>query len=431
MTQSTRKIPFGTITVTDRAKQLIMAALDSRRISSGRMVHEFETGFASLLGVSEAVAVSSGTDADILALAVLHDLGAKRGDEVIVPALSFVATGNAVVHAGFTPVFVDIERDTLNIDPTRIEAAITPRTRAIMPVHLMGKPAEMDSINAIAREHRLLVVEDAAEAHGASYKGRPAGNLADLAAFSTYVAHIITTGEGGVVTTNSEEYGEILRSLRSHGRNCSCKHCILNTGATYCAKRFRGEGGEDVRFTFDRIGYSCKMNELEAAIGLGALEIYHQILEKRHGNLSHVLGRFDRFAPFLSTITEEAHEKIGPHAIPIVINEGAPFTRSELTRHLEKRGIETRTLFAAMPTQCPGFSELGYRLGQFPNAEYIGLHGLHVGVHQDLEIADMDYLLEVLDEFVTRCTRTDASGRRLSPPRPGSRLGKAPPPRSC
>jgi dTDP-4-amino-4,6-dideoxygalactose transaminase len=394
-------IPFGTITITDTAKQLINDCLESKRISSGRLVRQFEDQFAAIVGVQEAVAVSTGTDADIIALAVLHDLGAKRGDEVIVPALSFVATGNAVLHAGFTPVFVDIERETLNIDPTRIEAAITAKTRAIMPVHLMGKPAEMDTINAIAKKHGLLVVEDAAEAHGALYKGKPAGSLADLGAFSTYVAHIITTGEGGVVTTNNEQYGEILRSLRSHGRNCTCKRCIMNTDqVTYCAKRFRGEGGEDVRFTFDRIGYSCKMNELEAAIGIGAMDVYRDILKKRHDNLVHVLNRFDRFAPWLSTIKEEPHEQIGPHAIPIIINEGAPFSRAALTQHLEKNGIETRTLFASMPTQCPGFAHLGYRLGQFPVAEYMGHNGIHTGVHQDVGIEEMEYLLEMLDSFL-------------------------------
>jgi dTDP-4-amino-4,6-dideoxygalactose transaminase len=394
-------VPFGTITITDTAKRLINECLETRRISSGKLVRQFEDQFAALLGVHEAVAVSSGTDADVLALAVLHDLGAKRGDEVIVPALSFVATGNAVIHAGFTPVFVDIERETLNIDPTMIEAAITEKTRAIMPVHLMGKPAEMDSINTIAKQHGLLVVEDAAEAHGALYKGKPAGALGDLAAFSTYVAHIITTGEGGIITTNSEQYGEILRSLRSHGRNCTCKRCIMNTDdVTYCAKRFRGEGGEDVRFTFDRIGYSCKMNELEAAIGIGAMEVYHDILKKRHANLIYVLERFDRFAPWLSTIKEETHEQIGPHAIPIIINEGAPFTRAQLTQHLEKNGIETRTLFVSMPTQCPGFAYLGYKLGQFPNAEYMGQYGIHVGVHQDVGIEEMEYVLEVLENFM-------------------------------
>lgn len=401
MSRKSLSLPFGTITITDTAKRLINEALDAKRISSGRLVREFEARFANLLGVREAVAVSSGTDADILALAILHDIGAKRGDEVIVPALSFVASGNAVVHAGFTPVFVDIERETLNIDPSLIEAAITERTRAIMPVHLMGKPAEMDTINAIAKKYNLLVVEDAAEAHGALYKGKPAGSLADLAAFSLYVAHIITTGEGGVITTDNVEYGEILRSLRSHGRNCNCKRCVLNNDSvTYCAKRFRGEGGEDVRFTFDRIGYSCKMNELEAAIGIGALDIYGEILRKRRDNLLYVLNRFNRFSPYLSTIKEDPHEQIGPHAIPIVINEGATFTRAQLTQHLERKGIETRTLFQSMPTQCPGFSYLGYKSGQFPNADYMGHNGIHVGVHQDVGIEEMEYLLEELASFL-------------------------------
>ncbi|MDP3027963.1 MAG: DegT/DnrJ/EryC1/StrS family aminotransferase [Deltaproteobacteria bacterium] len=393
------KVPFGTITITDTAKRLIAESLETKRISCGKLVREFEDRFAALLGVKEAVAVSTGTDADILALAVMHDFGAQRGDEVIVPALSFVATGNAVLHAGFTPVFVDIRRDTLNIDPDLIDAAITPRTKAIMPVHLMGKPADMDTINAIAQKHGLLVVEDAAEAHGALYKGKPAGSLGDLAAFSTYVAHIITTGEGGIITTNREEYGDILRSLRSHGRACSCKHCTLNIDAGYCAKRFRGEGGEDIRFTFERIGYSCKMNELEAAIGIGAMEVYEEILKKRHENLMYVLNRFDRFAPYLSTIKEEEWERIGPHAIPIIINEGAPFIRAQLTKYLETNGIETRTLFASMPTQCPGFEYLGYKLGQFPNAEYLGHHGLHIGVHQDVGIEDMEYVLKLLAAF--------------------------------
>jgi len=397
------KVPFGTITITDSAKRLINEALESKRISSGKYVRQFEESFAGLIGVKEAVAVSSGTDADILALAVLHDFGATRSDEVIVPALSFVATGNAVVHAGFTPVFVDIERNTLNIDPTKIEAAITEKTRAIMPVHRMGKPAAMEEINAIAKTHGLKVIEDAAEAHGAMYKGKPAGLLADLGAFSVYVAHIITTGEGGIVTTDNEEYAEVLRSLRSHGRTCACKQCSLNINSGYCAKRFRGDGGEDIRFTFNRIGYSCKMNELEAAIGLGAMEEYHDILKKRHDNLLYVLNRFGRFAPYLSTIKEEPWETIGPHAIPIIVNEDASFTRAQLTRHLEQHGIETRTLFASMPTQCPGFGYLGYELGQFPNAEYIGQHGLHIGVHQDVGIEEMEYVLKVIESFLEQC----------------------------
>jgi CDP-6-deoxy-D-xylo-4-hexulose-3-dehydrase len=130
------------------------------------------------------------------------------------------------------------------------------------------------------------------------------------------------------------------------------------------------------------------------------MEIYHDILKKRHDNLIYVLERFERFAPYLSSIREEEHEVIGPHAIPIVVNEGAPFTRDQLAQYLEKSGIETRTLFASMPTQCPGFAYLGYQLGQFPNAEYMGHNGLHIGVHQDVGLEEMEYALQVIERFI-------------------------------
>jgi dTDP-4-amino-4,6-dideoxygalactose transaminase len=393
-------VPFGTISIPERSKERIEEILQTKRVSSGKYVRMFESEFAKLLGSKEAVAVSSGTDADILALAVLHEFGAQRGDEVIVPALSFVATGNAVVHAGFKPVFVDIDRQTLNMDVSQIVATLTGKTRAIMPVHLMGKPADMDAIHSVAKKHGLYVVEDAAEAHGALYKGKPVGTLSDLAAFSLYVAHIISTVEGGIVTTNDEQFADVLRSLRSHGRACKCRQCVLNTSQSYCPKRFGNNGGEDIRFIFERIGYSSKMNELEAAIGLSNIEIYHEIVEKRHQNLIYVLDRFERFHPYLATIQEGPDERIGPHAIPIIIQETASFTRAELTHDLETHGIETRTLFASMPTQCPGFAHLGYRLGQFPNAEYVGKHGIHIGVHQDLGIPEMEYVLTTLSRFL-------------------------------
>jgi dTDP-4-amino-4,6-dideoxygalactose transaminase len=396
------RIPFGTVAITPRARKLIDGALDAGRVSSGRLVREFEERFAKLAKVKQAVAVGTGTDADILALAVLHDLGAQRDDEVIVPALSFVATGHAVLHAGFKPVFVDVERETLNINPALIAKAVTRRTRAIMPVHLMGKPADMDAINRVARKHKLLVVEDAAEAHGALYKGRPVGGLGDLGAFSTYIAHIITTIEGGVITTNRPEFASILRSLRSHGRACKCAVCVLNTGqAAFCPRRFKFGKGADIRFVFERIGYSSKMNELEAAVGLGGLDDYRGIIAKRRRNLLAMMRGLRRFAPHLLTFQEEKHERIGPHAFPIVLGPEAPFSRDELGEFLEKNGIETRRLFSSMPTQCPGFKFLGYRKGQFPQAEYLGERGLHVGVHQDLGPEHVGYLLEIVQRFLS------------------------------
>lgn len=401
MSNKTNKIPFGTISVAEKSKILIAEILESNRLSSGKYVREFEKKFAELVGTKEAVALSTGTDADALALAVLYDFGAKRGDEIIVPALSFVATGNAILQAGFTPVFVDVDRKTLNIDPEKIEAKIAERTKGIMPVHLMGKPADMDAINAVAKRYNLYVIEDAAEAHGATYKGRNVGTLGDMAAYSLYVAHIITTIEGGVVTTDNADFAEILRSLRSHGRACKCESCVLNTASAYCAKRFNYGDNADIRFIFERVGFSSKMNELEAAVGIGNLDIYHDILSKRRENLYYLIDEFKRFSPYLKTIEKESHEEIGPHALPIIIQEQAKFNRNKLVNFMEKKGIDTRNLFSSMPTQCPGFGFLGYKLGDFPNAEYIGENGIHIGVHQDLDKDACNYIINVIDEFLS------------------------------
>lgn len=395
------RIPFGTMSITERAKKLVNEAIDTGRLSSGKYVREFEKKFAELIGVNEAVAVSSGTDAIALALAVLYDFGAKRGDEVIVPALSFVATGNSVLQAGFKPVFVDIDRRTLNIDPLRIEKSITEKTRAIMPVHLMGKPADMDAITEIAGKHKLYVIEDAAEAHGAKYKNRNVGTLGDMAAFSLYIAHLVSTIEGGIVVTEKEEYAEILRSLRAHGRACKCKVCILNTSSGHCPERFQDGDNRDIRFIFERIGYSCKMNEIEAAVGIGNIDIYSEILKKRKENLRLMMEGFKKFSSYFVSIEEEPYEVIGPHAFPIILKERVGFSRNKFVDYLETHGIDTRSLFLSMPTQCPGFNFLGYKLGEFPNAEYIGDNGLHIGVHQDIGEEHIDYFIRVVEEFLS------------------------------
>jgi len=398
------RIPFGTVTIPERSKALIIEALNTNRVSSGKLVREFEKKFAQLVGTKEAVAVSSGTDADALAVAVLFDLGARRGDEVILPALSFVATGNSVLQAGFVPVFADIDRKTLNIDPNKIEEKITEKTKAILPVHLMGKPADMDSINAIAQKHNLYVIEDAAEAHGATYKGRSVGTLGDMAAYSLYVAHIITTIEGGVVVTDRSDFAEILRSLRSHGRACKCESCVLNMSSGYCPKRFQSGEGMDIRFQFERIGFSSKMNELEAAVGLGNLEIFDEIFRKKRKNLLALIERFKKFGQYLYTIAEEPCETIGPHAFPIIVQEDAPFRRDQLVDFIEKKGIDTRSLFLSMPTQCHGFGFLNYKIGDFKNAEYIGNHGLHIGVHQDIGEEEIQYIMDTVADFLENYT---------------------------
>lgn len=368
------KVPFGTVSVTEEARKLINTAIDTKLLTRGKYVAEFEEKFAALFGMKYGVAVSSGTDADALSCAVLYDYGAKRGDEVIIPALTFVATGNAVLQAGLTPVFVDVKRETLNIDPEKIEQAITKHTRAIMPVHLMGKPADMDKIMAIAKKHKLFVIEDAAEAHGAEYKGKMVGTFGQMAAFSLYAAHIVTTIEGGMVITNDAKIADILRSLRNHG--------IEN------------------RFEFARIGFSAKMNEVEAAVGLGNIKIFKHILDTRRRNLLYIIEKFKRFAKYFITIQEDKGEKIGPHAFSIIIRPGAGFTKDEYVEYIEEKGVDSRNLFYSIPTQCPSYKFLGKKLGDFPEAEFCSDHGLHIGIHQDLGIEQMDHVVAVTEAFL-------------------------------
>ncbi len=369
------KVPFGAMSITSKARALINEALDSGWVTKGKYVKEFEEKFAALFGVKHGVAVSSGTDADAIACAALYDFGAQRGDEVIVPALSFIGTGNAILQAGLTPVFVDVCRETLNIDPSKIEARITPRTRAIMPVHLMGKPADMDPIRAIARKHGLKVIEDAAEAHGAEYRGEKVGAMGDMACFSLYAAHIVTTIEGGMILTDCARTADILRSLRNHGM----------VG----------------KFTFERVGFSAKMNELEAAVGLGNIDIFNDILFRRRRNMMYLIEKFRRFDKVFLTLSQEPFEKLGPHAFSIIVRENAGFTRDMFVAHLDARGVDSRGLFYSMPTQCPSYAFLGYKLGEFPEAEYCSDHGTHIGIHQDIGPAELDHVVKVVEMFLT------------------------------
>ena len=368
------KVPFGTVSITPKAQQLINEAIVSRWLTKGKYVKEFEEKFAQLFGVKHGIAVSSGTDADAIACAVLYDFGAQRGDEVIVPALTFVATGNAVLQAGLVPVFVDIERETLNIDPKKIEKAITPRTRAIMPVHLMGKPAAMDEIMSLAKKYKLHVIEDAAEAHGAEYRAKKIGAIGDMACFSLYAAHIITTIEGGMIITDNDQMAEAARSLRNHGI--------------------------DGKFRFKRIGFSAKMNEIEAAVGLGNMEIFHEILEKRRLNVRYLIKAFARFEKYFWFLKEDAHEILGPHAFSIIVKPGLNFTKDEFVTYLEKQGVDSRNLFYSIPTQTASYEFMGYKLGDFPQAEYCSDHGTHIGCHQDVAIVQMEYIVEVVAAFL-------------------------------
>jgi dTDP-4-amino-4,6-dideoxygalactose transaminase len=373
------KINFGDLVVGDLAREKIKKALDKNWVTEGDNVKEFEEKFAKTFDYKYAIATSSGTDACIACLASLYEFGAKRGDEVIVPATTFVATANAVLAAGFIPKFVDIELETLNINPKKIEVKITEKTIAIMPVHLMGKPCEMDTILKIAKKHDLKIIEDCCEAHGAKYKGKYVGTIGDMGAFSFYCAHLVVCGEGGIVVTDSKKIADIVQSVKTHGRP---------TGSTY--------------FDFQRFGLNLRMNDLTAAIGIEGIMHFHKTFKKRKENMYKLLELTKDIEKYIYFIKEEKHEVICPHAFPLVLKD-KKYNCKKLYEFLESKEIQCKTLFGSLPTMHNAFKFMGYNSDDFPIAEYVGENGLHFGVHQYLTEKDIAYISDVLHSYFNKC----------------------------
>src|SRR3989344_4842139 len=259
------RIEFGDLRLDEEAKTNLLHCWETSWVSGGPKVKKFEEEWGKLFGYKHNIAVYSGTGGDIGACMALYDFGAQRRDEIIAPALAFAAVGNSIMQAGFKPVFVDVEKHTLNINPRKIEEKITAKTRAIMAVHTMGKPCEMDTIMQIARKHNLLVIEDACEAHGARYKKKNVGSWGDMAVYSCYAAHLIYCGEGGMVSTNNKHLAEVIRSVRTHGRKNGKKE-----------------------FNHVRLGFNGKMNDLEAAVGLSEIGNFQKIFARRRENLHYL-----------------------------------------------------------------------------------------------------------------------------------------------
>ena len=359
------RIEFGELRIGDTARAHLSDVCDTNWASMGPKVRSFENQWSHLFDYKDSIAVSSGTDACINACLALYDIAdAARGDEVIVPALSFIATSNAVRMAGLTPVFVDVEKETLNIDPSKIEDAITDKTRAIMVVHTMGRPCDMTVIMEIAKKYSLRVIEDACEAHGAIHKMKRIGLFGDMTCFSFYIAHLVCCGEGGMVSTNDEHIANVLRSTRSHGRPF---------GSIY--------------FDHQRTGINSKMNDLEASIGLEGIENFWETFNTRKDTMYRFrmacLG-FDDVAWFSE---EEARDFNCPHGFSITAKKEGDIDK--VIKCLDDYNIHWKRNFGCIPTQHAAFADMGHVLGDFPNAEWIGENGIHIGCHQYLSEEDV------------------------------------------
>jgi perosamine synthetase len=344
------KIPIAEPIIGKEELKNVVEAVESGWISSkGRFIEEFERKFAKYCGVDYGIATSNGTTALHLALAAL---GIKKGDEVIVPALTFVATANAVTYCNAKPVFVDSHPDYWCIDPRQVERKITKNTKAIIPVHLYGHPCDMDWIMDIAEDHDLYVVEDAAEAHGAEYKGSKVGSFGDVSCFSFYGNKIITTGEGGMCLTNNEELAEKMRLLRDHGMS------------------------KERKYWHEFIGFNYRMTNLQAAIGVAQLKKIENIIERKR--LIAKLYKTELIELEKKGIVRLQMEMKWAKSVfwlyCVVLGKGAKHNRDEIMKELESKGITTRPIFYPL-TDLPPYSS-SYGLNDYKIAKKISYNGI-------------------------------------------------------
>lgn len=387
-----RKISLGYFEISDLGREYVNQVLDSGRLSYGPFTERFENAFAGMHGCRYGVFCNSGTSALHISLLALKEMyGWQDGDEVLVPATTFIATSNAVLQAGLKPRFVDVESDTFNVSPREIiRKHLGPRVVAIMPVHLFGLPANMPEITRIAQAHGLKVIEDSCEAVLSNIKGKPVGSFGDAACFSTYVAHFIVGGVGGIVTTNDAEVARLCRSLMAHGRDSiytSIDHDNFDNADVLRNMIER-------RFKFERVGYSYRATELEAAIALSELTRIHDNLERRDANAAKLTSLLRSASDYLQLPVCPEGVRRSYMMYPILLLKG---DRDEFLLHLEQNGIETRLLFPLL-TQ-PIYEKL------FPNevemcsvSKMIGERGFFIGVHQGLRSSDMSYISSVIYE---------------------------------
>lgn len=349
-----------------REKDLVLDCLETNWISSnGRYIKLFEDRFAEYIGFDHAVSCSNGTTALHLALLALD---ISVGDEVIVPTLTFVATANAVAYTGAAPVFVDSEPDTWNLDPGKIENSITPKTKAIVVVHLYGHPCDMDDILKIARKHKLHVVEDAAEAIGSAYKGRMCGSIGDISTFSFYGNKTITTGEGGMVLVNNDRLAGRVRILKGQGMN------------------------PDRRYWFDTLGYNYRMTNVQAAIGYGQMEKIDLLVEKRRLVASWYNSLLES-VPGVTLPVEKSYARSSYWMYSILIEEEFGMTRDRLMRFLYRKGIETRPFFYPMHTM-PVYRDCDAK--HLSTAVAVAEKGINLPTYYDLRRGQVEYITDCI-----------------------------------
>jgi CDP-6-deoxy-D-xylo-4-hexulose-3-dehydrase len=389
----------------DELTLLLEATLDGWW-TEGRFTQRAATELAGFLGARDALLCNSGSSANLLALTALTsplfgDRRLRPGDEVVGVAAAFPTTIAPVVQNGCVPVMLDIDVGTYNVDVTQLEAAIGPRTRAIMLAHTLGNPWNVDAVMAVARAHHLWVVEDCCDALGATYGGKMVGGFGDVATLSFYPAHQMTCGEGGAVFTGNTRVRRAVESFRDWGRDCWCMPGAENT----CGKRFEWQLGDlplgyDHKYIYSHVGYNLKTTDLQGALLLAQLKKLPGFLAARRRNWARLRAAFARYEEWLVLPEATANSDPSWFGFVVTVRDGAPFTRAELVAHLEGRKIATRMLFAGNMIRQPAFAGVEHRVvGSLANTDRVMRDTFWVGVWPGLSEPMLAWIEESVADF--------------------------------
>ena len=397
--------PSGKVIGATELQYMVDASLDGW-LTTGRFNRAFEKELARFIGIKHLITVNSGSSANLVAFMTLtsRELGDRaiaKGDEVIAVAAGFPTTVNPIVQFGAVPVFVDVDLKTHNVNADLIEAAITPKTKAIMLAHTLGNPYNLEKVKALCDKYNLWLIEDCCDALGAEYKGKHVGTFGDIATCSFYPAHHITMGEGGAVFTNNSKLKIIAESFRDWGRDCYCEPGCENT----CGKRFDQKFGGlpygyDHKYTYSHLGYNLKITDMQAACGLAQLERIDDFVKARKDNFDYLKEKLQSLKEYLILPESTKHSSPSWFGFPITIREDSGVSRVMLTKHLDSYNIGTRLLFAGNLTRQPYFQNINFRVvGTLKNTDIIMNQTFWIGLYPGLMTEQLDFVVSKLEEL--------------------------------
>lgn len=375
-------------------------------LTTGRFNTQFEAELGKFLGLKHVLTTNSGSSANLLAFTALTSprLGVRAirpGDEVISVAAGFPTTVNPILQNGAVPVFVDVDIPTYNIDVTKIEAAISHKTKAIFIAHTLGNPFDLSVVAALAKKHNLWLIEDCCDALGTKYDGKLVGGFGDLCTVSFYPAHHITMGEGGVICTNNDELKVIVESFRDWGRDCYCAPGCDNTcGKRFCWKLGELPEGYDHKYTYSHLGYNLKITDMQAACGLAQLTRLDDLIAKRKHNFTYLKNKLKNCADFLILPQATPNSEPSWFGFPITVKDTAGFSRHDIINYLDENKVGTRLLFAGNLTKQPYMIGRNFRVsGELTNTDIIMNNTFWIGIYPGLTEEMLDYTAEMIGQF--------------------------------